>query len=312
MVVGIGASGIVGVCREDVEGTYQAPEQYLHIRSESLEFQQDTQKRRPIVGSVDVQGALTGWAHVEGELELEVIPAEFVYLLQGMRGTLQRTGETAPYIYTFTPTAAAVPSKTLSITVVRNGEAFGYTGCVIGTAEFTIDEGTLVARLTILGQNEEEVSVPTAAYETGRPGMPGDYNLEIPNGTPVCDTDEMTLTIEDNPEAQYRLCSGQRFAEFIKFGERDVTMSVSRDFHNRDDYDSFKALTAQEIQFTATTGTDEFIEFTLYSAIKESYQVGLSGQGDLVRGETEYFAVYNPSASKAYQIRISSAEAMTV
>lgn len=310
MAVGVGASGFVGVAVEAVAGTYVAPTHYLPLRNESLQFQQDTQWRRPLRGIADVAGGLQGYSHVEGDLELEVIPSIWPQLLRSARMTCVKTGA-GPYVYTWSPSQVATPAKTMSVTVVRNGVAFGYVGCIIGSQEYTMDAGTLVSTLAILGTDEADQAVPTPTYVTDEPFGAGMYSLEVPFASVVTDTDTFTLNIEDNPEPQFRI-KNSKTAQFVKFGERSVTLSLERDFESRADYDAFKALTAQRIKLTATRAA-ESISFDIKSAIKESYEIaGLSGQAELIRAGIEYQGTYSDGDAKSYEIVVNTAASITV
>lgn len=310
MAVGVGASGFIGVAVETTPGTYIAPTHYLPLLSEDLNYVQDTNWRRPLRGIADVAGATAGYARVEGSINVEITHDTLPQLLRCARATCVKTGA-GPYVYTFTPSQVAVPAKTMSITVVRNGVAFGYVGCIIGSQEYTIDSGQLNGTFSILGTDEANQAVPTPTYVTTSPFAAGQYSLEIPFGSVVTDADTFTLSIEDNPEAQYRI-KNNKSAQFIKLGERSVSLSIARDFESRTDYDAFKALTAQRIVLTATSGANS-VKFDVKAAIKESYPIsGLSGQADLIRADISYQGVYSDADSKSYEIVVNSSASITI
>ena len=310
MPVGVGASGFVGVAVEATAGTYLAPTHYLPLLSEDVSYTQDTTWRRPLRGIADVSGGLAGYARVEGSIEVELTHDILPQLLRAARVTIVKTGA-GPYTYTATPSQVAVPAKTMSITIVRNGVAFGYVGCIIGSQEYTIDNGVLKGTFSILGTDEASQTVPTPTYVTTAPFAAGQYSLEIPFGSVVTDADTFTLSIEDNPEAQYRI-KNTKAAQFVKLGERSVSLSINRDFENRTDFDAFKALTAQRIVLTATAGANS-IKFDVKAALKESYAIsGLSGQADLIRADISYQGVYDDGSAKSYEIVINSSANITV
>jgi hypothetical protein len=312
MAVGVGASGFVGISKETVSGTYVAPTKYLVLTNETLQYQQNTKWRRPLRGVASVTGALAGNAHIEGEISVEVTEDTLPYMLDSARGALVKTGTTPNFIYTFTPNAAALPNVTMSITVVRNGVAFGYVGCVVSQMAFSIDDGTLMCTFSILGRDEATQSVPTPTYVVTSPFGDGSYILEIPTATQVFDCDSFTFTVNDNAEAQYRI-KNTRGAQFIKYGERETTMSVERDFQDRTDYDAFKALTAQAILLKIGRGaTPDVIAISMPAAIKDTYEIsGLTGQADLIRASVAYQGVYDATTSRDYQIVVKTAEDMT-
>lgn len=310
---GTGAGGFLGFAPETVAGTYVAPTKYVPITSESLAWVQDTIFRRPIRASADVVGAVPGNGRVEGDISMEAFEDVIALMLHSARTTATKSGTTPNFTYTFTGSAIAVPAKTLSITVVRNGAAFGYTGCVIGGFTFSIEDGSLRFNPTILGRDEASQTLPTATWQTGIQATPfgaGQYKMEIPTATQVFDTDGFTFSVDDGAEAQYRLKDTSRGAQFVSFGERSVTVSVERDFEDRTDYDAFKALTAQSITLHATKGANNSIKITVPAAIKETYEVGLGGQGDLIRASVSYQATLD-SLGKAYEIEVKTQQDIT-
>lgn len=310
---GTGAGGFLGVALEATSGTYLAPTKFIPIQSESLAFVQETVWRRPIRQSADIVGAVDGNARVEGEVNMEAFEDVVATLLHAARASVTKTGTNPNFTYEFKGSAIAVPAKTASITVVRNGAVFGYTGCVVGSFGFTIEEGLLMFNTTILGRDEASQSLPSATWGTGVQAAPygaGKYNLQIPTSTQVFDTDNFEFTVDDSAEAQYRLKSIGRGAQFVSFGERSVTLTVDRDFENRTDYDAFKALTAQSVTLAMSKGANNSIDLVIPAAIKDTYEVGLSGQGDLIRASVAYNGTLDASGD-AYKITVKTQQDIT-
>jgi hypothetical protein len=296
MPYGIGAGGIVGIAFEVTPGTYVAPTKFAPVNSESLQYQQDTQYRRPIRASADIIGAVAGDAHVEGTIELELLEDLFIYWLYTSRYTIVKTGSSPNFIYTCTPNADAIPARTMSITIQRvSGAVFGYVGCVTKGYKVGINNGMVTLSVDILGRNEASQSAPTATWPTSVPFGVGTHTIEIPTGSVVTDTDTYEFGVEDNAEPQYRLKSTGQGAEFIKYGERQVTTSLSRDFQTRSDYDAFKALTAQSITLSASRGINNNFSIVAPTSVKNTYEVGLGGQGDLLRASIQYMHPINAS-----------------
>src|SRR5690554_5274947 len=129
MPYGIGAGGLMGIALEATAGTYVAPTKYVPFTSESLHIVEDTQWRRPIRESADVIGAVPGNEHGEGDIEMEALEDIIPYFLYCGRTSIVKGGTTPNFTYTVTPTAAAVPTATMSITIKRSDQIFGYTGC---------------------------------------------------------------------------------------------------------------------------------------------------------------------------------------
>lgn len=314
MTVGVGASGFIGIQVETTTNTYIAPSLYLPLLSESLQYKQDAIKRRPLRGLASVVGYLPGNVHVEGDISVEVTHETLPFILRAARATCVKTGA-GPYVYTWTPTAVATPTKTLSITVVRNGFVFGYVGCIISSMKFTINNGQLNATFGIIGSDEASQSLPTPTYILTTPAATGQFTLEIPTTTQVFDADSFEFSVEDNGDPQYRLQSGGALgARFIKYGERNVMLSINRDFEARTEYDAFKVLTAKSITLKAIKNvTTDAVTFIVPAAIVDDYPIeGLAGQADLIRANVKYTGVYDVTSSSDYQIIINSSVSVTI
>lgn len=308
--LGIGGGGIVGVALETVSGTYLAPVKYVPINNETLSQMEETQFRRPIRQSVDIVNAVAGNEHAEGDIELDFREDVAIHFLHAARLSVVKTG-TPNFTYTFTPNANAIPAKTLSITIVRAGEVFAYTGAVVTGYKFAVSDGILVMTVSIVARQEATQSVPTPTWPTTTPYGMGTYDIQIPTASTVTDTDQFEFSVDDSGEAQFRLKNTGRGADYVKFGERTTTLSLSRDFLSKTDYDAFKAVTSQTITLVASKGANNSLTLLIPVAIKESYEVGLSGQGDLLRATINYQAVMDtsgPPGPKASQITIKTQE----
>lgn len=309
MAPGIGANGILGIAHEVTPGVYVAPTKFIPITNESLKYIQDTVWRRPIRQSADVIGAVQGNSHVEGDIEMEAFEDVVPYFLYCSRTLVVKSGATN-FLYTVTPTAAAIPARTMSITVVRNGIVFAYTGCVVSSYTFTIDNGLLKFNCSLLGRDETVQSAPTPTWPTTVPFGAGQYNVQIPTATQVFDADGFEFQVDDNAEAQFRLKDTGRSAQFVNFGERSVQITTERDFDTRTEYDAFKALTSQDITILASKGVNNSISIDMPVSIKDTYEVGLSGEGDLLRAAITYIGVANASGI-AYTIVVKTQEVIT-
>lgn len=287
--------------------TYIAPTKFFPFMSESLVFQQDTIWRRPIRQSADVIGAVPGNVHTEGDMGMEALEDVVIYFLKASRTTLVKTGTTPNFTYTFTPNAAGVAQNTLSLTLVRNGIVFGYTGICLSSMTFTVEDGILMFNVSLMGSDEAVQTLPVPTWPTTVPFGAGQYSMEIPTGTPVLDSDAFEFTVEHNAEPQYRLKTPGRGAQFIKYGENNSTLTLERDFDSRTDYDAFKALTSQSITLSASKGANNSIAMLMPVAIKDTYEVTAPGQGDLVRSSVAYQSVINGSGN-AWQITVKTQE----
>jgi hypothetical protein len=289
-------------------GTYTAPTKFLPFNTESVNFMQATVWRRPIRGSADVVGPVPGDSHIEGTVEVEVLEDVLIYFLHCARTSCTKTGAGPNYVYTYIPTSNALPPRTLSITIQRvSGAVFGYVGVVVTAIKYSITNGELMATLTLMGMDEASQSAPTATWPTSVPFGPGQYDIEIPTGTQVTDTDLFEFTIEDAGVAVPRLKNSSRAVQFIRFGERTCTTHFERDFVDRTDYDAFKAYTAQSLTLTMSKGANNTVSILAPNAVKDTYQVNIGGQGDLVRGVIDYQNTLSGSPA-TYQITVKTQE----
>lgn len=291
-------------------GTYRAPSKYVPILNESLTNVENTVFRRPIRESADVIGAVAGNQLVEGDIEMEALEDCIPWFLAAGRVTITKTGSAPNYTYTCVPTSQAVPTRTVSITVKRSDQIFGYVGCVISSIKFGIQDGMLTFSVHVIARSEASQSSPSSSWPTTAPFGAGTYSIEIPTGTAVTDTDTFEWTVEDNGEAQFRLKNTGRGADFVKYGERDVTASFSRDFITRADYDLFKSVTSESITLAASKGANNAVTILCPVTVKESYEVGLQGQGDLNRAEITYRSMLGSPA--AYQLVVKTQEDLPV
>ena len=309
MTYGMGAGGLVGVAFETVSGTYTAPTKFIPILNESLELKIQNIYRTPIRQSAARIGVVPGDFSVEGSITLEALEDCALYFTDCSRASGIKTGATN-FVYTFTPTSVAVPPKTMSITVVRNGVIFGYTGCVVGKSTFTVNNNIMENTFDIFGLTDASPSPAlTPVWPTSVPYGPGSWSVQIPNPTAVFDMDTFSFEIDDAGQENFRL-KNQRGAQFASFGERTCQMTASRDFLDATDYTAFKAVTGQKATIIASNGANNSIQFDLFNAIKDVYQVPLSGVGDLIRASITYQTVLD-GAGAEYDIIYKTQEVIT-
>jgi hypothetical protein len=313
MPVGIGAAGSIGVGFESTPGTYTAPTKFIPIRSESLKYMLDINYTRPIIKtSVDPVYAVKGPAHVEGDVELELTTDTFPYFLHMARMTVNKSGSAPDFVYTFTPAATAQEAnKVASLTVVRNAEVFGYTGCVVGGMSVTVENGMLVGTMRIVGRDEADQSAPTESYLELAPLGADSLAIEIPSASPITDAGSFTFDLDDNAEAQFRL--GSLAAQYVGYGERSVSAEIERDFIDKTQYDLFKALTAQSVHFRSEdpADADRYIDFLIDTANMDSYESMLEGQGDIITAALSFTGRYNFTNTRSFVIEVGSVEDIT-
>lgn len=312
MTVGLGAAGTLGIGFEalgDV-GTYVVPTKFIPIENETLTFDQEIKKRRPLRGIVDAEGSSLGNGAVSGDITFAAYYDVIPYILYAMRTDVTKTGVASPWTYEADGAHTAEGAYSLSITVVRNGVAFGYVGCYVSALKWTIEDGILMCTASIVGFDEASQAVPTPAFSSeGKEYFAGQYEIEYADVV-VSTVDGVDISIDDSASAEYRI-AGTTGADLIVFGERTTTVSLTRDFESRAEYDLFRATTAQKWEFIATSGVF-VLTILIPVAVVGSYEVPLSGQGDLVRATIEYEGDYDPTIGASYRITALSDSDITV
>lgn len=307
--LGTHAQGFMGVAFEATYGTFVPATRFFPIKSESLAETFDNQRRRLIRGLADAIGHVAGWSHVEGSIEMELLEDVLPYFLYVSRNTVVKSGSTPNFTYTTTPAhygaSSSLPTgkKGLSITIVKNGEVFGFTGCVVSGMEISTDNGIPQMKFDILGQAEAVQTLPTATYlATDTPFGAGQYSFEIPTASAVFDVEGFTFSANDNAEAQNRL-TNSRYAQWVKFGEREVSLQIQRDFTARTDLDTYKALTSASITVTCTKDANSSVAIKLPAAVMDEFGIdGLSDQGQATMQEVTYAGNYDATTGKAYEL----------
>ena len=327
MPPGIGATGFIGVAPETTMGTYVAPTVFVPVLRETLKYTEDkyySQQLRQQVMDSDVK---PGYYHVEGEIEMEVDTNVFLYFLYASRHAIVKTGA-GPYVYTFTPSTAGSTStgagqvqKTLSITAVRNGITFGFTGCSVGQYEFTIDDAVLKCTMTILGLAEADQSLPTATWVA--PDLLGADSHNIftgasgvsPTFAQVEDFNGFTFSLNHNAEAQNRIKS-QRSASYVKFGKTELEITSELDFVDKTEYTNFKAATTKAIKLESTVGGGAYsaatdgIRLQANRVAYDQYDIENESIDDIIMANFTGHGLVQ-TGGNAYEIGVKSAISIT-
>lgn len=307
MPVGIGASGVIGVAFETTAGTFTAATKFFPIKSENLMFKQNVTARRVIRGIAAPLGYVKGDGIVEGEITMEVLPDTLPYFLYASRCTVTKTG-TGPWVYTAkgNNSGFATTGRTLSITVVRNGAVFAYTGCMVGSSKYSIEDGILTVTHKIMGQEEATQTAPTATYANAVPFGMGTYTLTV-NAVTDQNIGNVSIEIEDNLKAEYRL-NTTTGADVLHWGECTVKMSMDRDFLDKTSYANYRAVTPEAFVITCSQ-SGEIVAFTIPVGVMTTYEVSLASVGDLVAAKVEVEGGYDTATSTPWQIAVTSTTA---
>lgn len=306
----IGAAGKVYVGLESPYGTANDPAAagvgiWVPILSETLAYTEpdryySEQIRQEAVHS-DVKQS---YYHVEGDIVMEVDANYLPYFLYASRHTVTKTGAGAPWTYSAVPSkkGSTYPGGTargISIGITRNDVGFLYVGCVVNQWAFTLENGIGRMTLSILGLKEQEydpsLTTPTwlapSLYGADAHAVYVDASGLAPAfAAPDVTFNGYTYTINHNGEPQNRI-TRDRSATYIKYGISELSYDTELDFIDRTEYDNFVDLVLRAVRFEATIpggvgatfgAATQAYRITTYRSNYATYEVGLSGMGDLV------------------------------
>ena len=329
MPAGLGGGGKVGIAFETTMGTYVAPTIFVPILSESLHYMEERYYSEQIRQQTIVSDVKQGYYHVEGDIEMEVDPTNHPYWLYASRHTPAKTGA-GPFEYTFTPSSAgsastaagATTPKTLSITIVRNGVVFGYTGCVVGGFEYTIEDAVLRCTMNVLGLAEAVQSAPSPTWAAADLLGADAHRIYLaaaaatPTFTTAADGfNGFTFRTNFNAEAQNRI-KAARSASYISFGITEAEIESELDFIDRTDYDNFVNNVQRAIKLESTNGGATFAASTSAIVLQgnrvayDSYDIALEGMGDLIMAGFTGRMV-GIAGGSAYEIKVKSPATIT-
>jgi hypothetical protein len=177
---------------------------------------------------------------------------------------------------------------------------------IVSSYVIGVDNGVATFKASLVGIDEATQATPTLSLVNQTPFGPGQYSIEVPTATPVSDTDTFTFEVNDNADPQFRL-RAVRTPAWIKYGEREVKLTLERDFLDRTELDAFKALTATSVTVKATKGAGESVAVKLAGGVRDEYTInGLTGQGDVERATVVWQGAYDAGTSKAYEIIVTT------
>ncbi len=317
---GLGGTGWLAICFEPTMGTYVAPGAsgsgaiYVPILSESLSYKDEKYYSEQIRGDLIESAVVPSYYHVEGDIKMEADAQFLPYFLYASRHDITKVGATGvsgSFDYTFTPSLAASASstgsgaysRTASITVVRNGLAFGYAGCTMGSIEATLDNGILQFTFGVFGLSEQGLGATgTPSWVSAAIMGATQHQIQVgvaadpPSGlTASTAFNGYTANINYNAAAQNRV-SGLRSATYISYGKVEATYTTELDFLDRTGYDAYVAGTEQSIRLesyntrgasgaswaTATSG----VRIDFNRSVYDAYEVGLGSMSDLIMANT--------------------------
>ena len=122
------------------------------------------------------------------------------------------------------------------------------------------------------------------------------------------DVDTFSFEVDDAGESQHRLQNRRRGPWFVKFGERSVKASTTRDFTDRAEYDQFKKLTRTGFEAEMSYGEAaalRSLNLTMGGAIVDSFSVdSAGGQGAIVTGNVDYMGIQPSTTNPVYTAEV--------
>jgi hypothetical protein len=333
MPIGVGGQGYVAIVPEVTMGTYLDPSTtgaiFMPIISESLEYNESKYVSSQIRQSVIASEIAESYYHVEGDIVFEVDTAFLPILLYASRHTIVKTAG-PPIKYEFTPnpigyatTGTGANMRTLSITVVRNGVGFGYSGCIGSSFEFSIESGVLRCTMHVVGLAEQTPAALGTPTWTASKLLGADANsIYVATGgatptfsTASVDYSTFSLTINHNAEAMNRIVP-LRSAQYVRYGETEITGSTELDFINKTEYNAFVAGTKKAVRLEsigdalAFAASSNAVRIDVNNAYYETYPVALSGMADTIMAGATIKGL-QPAGGNAYKITVMSTTSIT-
>lgn len=328
MPAGLSGAGWMGFAFEATKGTFVTADTFIPILSESFKYTEDRYFSPQIRQQVMTSDVVQGYYHIEGDIEIEADVNYLPYLLFCSRHTPSfSTG-----VYSFVPSTAGSTStaatgmvqRTASITIVRNGIGFGYSGCTLGSLGFFVDGGVLKFRATMFGEKDNVVaSPPTPTWlDPSLFGASGHSVYVDASGTTptfaspaVRDFNGFEFTANHNPSAENRLVN-DRAATYIAFHETEINVTTELDFVDKTEYDNFVATTQKAFRLESLKGGSTFaaateaVRVTIYRGVYETYDLSLSGLADLIMAGVTIRGI-GLAGGDAYKIEVKSPVTIT-
>lgn len=331
MPAGIGGGGYVIIALEATNGTFVQPDAAgaiaVPILDESLKYTSDPYYSPQLRKQTIVSDVKKGYYHVEGDIHMEADPRFLPYFLHATRHTIGFSSG----VYTYAPSSAGSTStaasgnvqRTMSISIYRNEQGFGYAGCTCGGYEWVIEDGVLKVTFNMLGLSEQEpTGTPAPAFVA--PDLFGADAHEIsvaasaaaPTfGAPSVDYNGYTFRAEFGAEPQNRI-RRDRSASYISFGETVANLETELDFIDRTEYDAFVNTDQRAVRMESINGGANFaaatsgVRITANRMVWEDYDLGLEGIGDLIMAGVNGRAI-GIAAGDAYKIEVKSPTTIT-
>lgn len=330
MTYGLGAGGALGVALETsaAPGTWVTPAVSVPITNETLTYTEERYYSTAIRQQTVANDVRQGYYHIAGDISFEVDTRYMPYFLYGSRWGVSKTVG-PPAVYTFSPSSTAtVPStnRTLSITVLKNGAVFAYSGCQVTQMVFTITNGILMCTVSIIGTTDNSGQSYTPSFSSPPRILSAPcHNIYLVDGatatgtitvgSPVLNFDGFTATINDNGAVQNRI-NASRAAAFVSYGITDLQVTSSLDFLDKTEYTKFLSTSRKSMQLLSTGNTTgvtaghDIFQMDFYDMVYDVYNVELGSWESLIMAQATLRGVASGGTNPPADIIITSDSAI--
>ena len=260
-----GAEGQVGFKTEVTPGTVVAVDQFVPIRSESIQNEITYLDTETLSARKVLRITKRGTNAVSGDITTELANTTIATLLKHAFGDVDTTG-TDPYTHTYTP--GDLTGKAMTVQVGRPAtdstvHPFTYAGCKVQSFELSADaEAIAELTLSLIGMSETTgETLETASYDDDwEPFTFVEGSVQV-EGSPVASVRSFSFSGENAVEHRFRIGSGDSLQP-LEAGLRTYEGELVTDFDALTHYNLYVDGTEVAVVLKFDNGT-ESLELTL-------------------------------------------------
>lgn len=254
----LGALGYVGYGVEDTDGEFVTPTNFLPVSNFSFEDTNDFMKPSQIRRSRDYSIAMVAPYNVSGSMDMELIPTDVASLLRSAWSATVDSGAYSGggYEHVYTP-ASEMPTFTFEADSGDDILIMEYSGVRVNTLEIKAAFGEIVtATFGLEGINRKKV---TDVHEpTFSDVVPFHFT-----GVDVHTDGAVNPSVKDftfgtnNNLTRIGTLRRTRAWRAMRFGMRDVTLAMTLDFQDTQEYDKFDQETIFDVDLFLEGGAGQ-------------------------------------------------------
>jgi len=255
--------------------------------------------------------AIPGQLHVEGGIDVYVAPeggiGEILKALLGSVSTETPSGATNARLHTFLP-ADSIPSLTIDV-CMDDVATRRFLGCVLGSVEFSIAPGeVLAASLDITGKKEESGTAQNPTFTELPPFA--EHQAVVTLGGSSVKPRALSLTISNELEPLEVI--GDRYYAGIPVKGLTVEGSMDLIFENTNQLDKFLngTETSMAVEFIGgeiESGFNYKLKFELPRVIYKTHEAGVDRRELLVES-IDFEALYDATAGYLIRVQLQNTE----